>query len=67
MTLFVPEDHEGPEQLESGLFTLPTLTMQDVDKDFEAASSKTDHLCKKVPYTFNKCLLDPFNERKAGA
>ncbi len=47
MTLFVPEDYEVPEQLESGLFTLPMLTIHDVDKDFEAVSSNTDHLCKK--------------------
>lgn len=44
---FVPEDFEVPQNLDTDAYRLRMLTIHDVDKDFEAVMSSTDHL-KKV-------------------
>jgi hypothetical protein len=41
---FVPPDFEVPEVLETGRFRLRTLTVNDLDKDFEAVMSSPQHL-----------------------
>ena len=40
----VPDDFEVPEQLSTERFLMRMLTIHDVDKDFEAVTSNTEHL-----------------------
>lgn len=42
--LFVPQDFEVPQSLETAKFRLRPLTVNDVDKDYEAVMSSLDHL-----------------------
>lgn len=46
---FVDDDFEVPEQLETDSFRLRMLTIDDVDKDYEAVMSSIDHLQKVWP------------------
>jgi hypothetical protein len=41
---FVPENFKIPEQLETDKFRLRMLTIDDVDKDYEAVMSSVEHL-----------------------
>lgn len=41
---FVPDDFEIPSKLETGKFRLRMLTVDDVDKDYEAVMESTEHL-----------------------
>jgi RimJ/RimL family protein N-acetyltransferase len=43
---FVPPDFEVPEMLETERFRMRMLTINDLDKDFEAVSSSSAHLQK---------------------
>jgi hypothetical protein len=43
---FVPPEFEVPETLESERFRLRMLTVNDVDKDFDAVTTSTEHLQK---------------------
>lgn len=44
MKLFIPQDFEVPQSLETDKFRLRPLTALDVDKDYEAVMSSLDHL-----------------------
>jgi hypothetical protein len=48
-TPFVGSDFEVPEVLETSEFRLRMLTINDVDKDYEAVMSSVDHLMKVWP------------------
>ena len=51
MSSFVPYEFIVPEKLETEEFRLRMLSIDDVDKDFEAVTSSTDHLSKVWPET----------------
>ena len=51
MSSFIPSEFIVPEKLETEEFRLRMLSIDDVDKDFEAVTSSTDHLSKVWPET----------------
>ena len=51
MSSFIPPDFIVPEKLETKEFRLRMLSIEDVDKDFEAVTSSSDHLSKVWPET----------------
>ena len=51
MSSFIPPDFIVPEKLETKEFRLRMLSIDDVDKDFEAVTSSSDHLSKVWPET----------------
>ena len=51
MSSFIPPDFIVPGKLETKEFRLRMLSIDDVDKDFEAVTSSSDHLSKVWPET----------------
>ena len=51
MSSFVPSGFIVPEKLETEEFRLRMLSIDDVEKDFEAVTSSSDHLSKVWPET----------------
>ena len=51
MSSFIPSAFVVPEKLETEEFRLRMLSIDDVDKDFEAVTSSSDHLSKVWPET----------------